>query len=107
MISKGGLAKAQGLGVCVGVAWTGVGTGAGALREGCSLTPVRARNTCHAATGGLANQAYMFSGDKVTRQRLPRQICRHDALRPYSEAAALGADWLRRLTERRRVRGHA
>ena len=57
-----------------------------------------------AATGGLAAQSYMLSGDKVMRQRLPRQICPGRSIAPYSETAALGTDWLRRLSERRKVR---
>jgi len=57
-----------------------------------------------AATGGMVNQFYMFSGENVGRQRLPRQICPNEAIAPYSDTAALGADWHRRLSDKLGVR---
>jgi hypothetical protein len=55
------------------------------------------------ATAGLANQTRMLSGpDKVAQQRLPRPLCPQAPIAPYADAAALGASWLHRLTERQR-----
>jgi len=52
----------------------------------------------------MVNQFYMFSGENVVRQRLPRQICPNEAIAPYSDTAALGADWHRRLSDKLGVR---